>query len=258
MKTFGRSKPSIAQELQFRRDLYNLIHEMKKETTSEIERYLGTSTTNDATPRSLQKILSQLRKKWYRLFDRRGKMLAKWLVGKTNDRTMKQIMRTLKKTGFTVEPQYTDAQKEVIQQITTESVNLIKSIPQQYLKNVQKVVSASFIRGQDMVSVTEYVKKLLPKIGEQAFNRAALIARDQTNKATQNTMIANAMALGATQARWIHVPGTYSSRITHKHMNGQIFNLADGLYDSDVMRSVKPGELIYCNCQMAIIMPGFE
>ena len=37
---------------------------------------------------------------------------------------------------------------------------------------------------------------------------------------------------GATKGRWIHVPGRYSSRITHVHMDGEVFDLNVGLYDS--------------------------
>lgn len=39
-KTFGRSRPSIANELKFRRELEALIEEMQKDVQKELDAYL--------------------------------------------------------------------------------------------------------------------------------------------------------------------------------------------------------------------------
>ena len=85
-----------------------------------------------------------------------------------------------------------------------------------------------------------------------------MIAGDQVQKATQEFALNNAQAYGATKGEWIHVPGEKTSRITHIHFDGEIFDLNKGLYDDDVGEYVLPGQLIYCRCVFAAIFPGTE
>ena len=160
--------------------------------------------------------------------------------------------------GMTLKPRYSKQDKEIIKQITDNNVALIKSIPQQYLYTVQQAVNNAFVTGFDMQYLTEEIDKIMEPLDAKSNNKTALLARDQINKTTQQFAIFEAKAVGATKGRWIHVPGKYSSRITHIKMNGKVFNLDDGLYDSDVHKNVKPGELVYCNCQFETLIPGFD
>lgn len=73
-----------------------------------------------------------------------------------------------------------------------------------------------------------------------------------TNQAIQRQ---NMLDLGFKSAKWIHVPGEFTSRKTHKNFNGQAFDLTEGLFDTDVQRNVFPCELWYCRCVMKGIIP---
>lgn len=73
-----------------------------------------------------------------------------------------------------------------------------------------------------------------------------------TNQAIQRQ---NMLDLGFKSAKWIHVPGEFTSRKTHKNFNGQTFDLTEGLFDTDVQRNVFPCELWYCRCVMKGIIP---
>lgn len=73
-----------------------------------------------------------------------------------------------------------------------------------------------------------------------------------TNQAIQRQ---NMLDLDFKSARWIHVPGEFTSRKTHKNFNGQTFDLTEGLFDTDVQRNVFPCELWYCRCVMKGIIP---
>lgn len=257
-QTFGRSRPSKAYELEYRRKLQNLLHEMQEDVKKELTAYLKKNTAQDSDNDTWAQIMKWLRKKWYKRYDEKSREFAKWITDKTRKRTSAQVMRKLKQMGMTLKPHYSKQDKEMIREITSNNVALIKSIPQQYLYTVQQAVNNAFITGFDMQSVTETINEILAPVDEKSNNRAALLARDQINKTTQQFAIFEAKSVGATKGRWIHVPGKYSSRITHIRMNGQTFNLDDGLYDSDVHRNVKPGELIYCNCQFETLIPGFD
>lgn len=257
-QTFGRSRPSKAYELEYRRKLQDLLHEMQEDVKKELTAYLKKNTAQDSDNDTWAQIMKWLRKKWYKRYDEKSREFAKWITDKTRKRTSAQVMRKLKQMGMTLKPHYSKQDKEMIREITSNNVALIKSIPQQYLYTVQQAVNNAFITGFDMQSVTETIEEILTPVDEKSNNRAALLARDQINKTTQQFAIFEAKSVGATKGRWIHVPGKYSSRITHIKMNGKVFNLDDGLYDSDVHRNVKPGELVYCNCQFSVLIPGFD
>lgn len=256
-KNFGRSRPSIAYELEYRRELQKLLAEMQKDVQEQLETYFS-NTANDGALSLWVDIFKHLREKWYRRFEVRGREIAKWLADKTKKRTDAQILRKLKENGFTLTPHYTGEENALISQIIANNVAMIKSIPQSYLGEVQEAVSYSFKRGYDSERLYKRLKDIIGRVNENSDNRAKLIARDQLQKATQQLAIVSAKEYGATKARWIHVPGKYSSRRTHIDMDGKVFDLNVGLYDSDVGRDVKPGELIYCQCQMSILLPGFD
>ena len=230
---------------------------MQKDVQEQLETYFS-NTANDGALSLWVDIFKRLREKWYRRFEVRGREIAKWLADKTKKRTDAQILRKLKENGFTLTPHYTGEENALISQIIANNVAMIKSIPQSYLGEVQEAVSYSFKRGYDSERLYKRLKDIIGRVNENSDNRAQLIARDQLQKATQQLAIVSAKEYGATKARWIHVPGKYSSRRTHIDMDGKVFDLNVGLYDSDVGRDVKPGELIYCQCQMSILLPGFD
>lgn len=295
-QTFGRSRPSIAYELEYRRALEKLIAEMSKDVQETIQTFLDNNVAMDSREVRLQQIMKALRQKWYRVFEKRGRELARWFAEKTDKRTMSQIMRKFRQVGFTLQPHYTKEQKAIISDIINANVQMIKSIPQVYLREVQQAVNASFIAGGNLQTLTKELKPhvaravkseaaayaksiketegitprwkqnrrkkwlqhLIETMDKRTKERTILLARDQSNKVTQTYAVVNAQALGANKGRWIHVPGKYSSRETHIHMDKKQFDLNVGLYDSDVGRYVKPGELPYCNCQFSVLMPGFD
>ena len=95
-QTFGRSRPSIAWELQYRRVLEELIAKMQKDVEQEITQYYNNELVTDAASVRWVQIMKALRQKWYREFDVKARELAKWFADKTDKRTMAQIQRKLK------------------------------------------------------------------------------------------------------------------------------------------------------------------
>ncbi|KYF05143.1 phage head morphogenesis protein, partial [Salmonella enterica subsp. enterica serovar Typhimurium] len=76
----------------------------------------------------------------------------------------------------------------------TENVNLIRSIPQQHLTQVETLVMQSVGRGRDLKTLTDELEK---RYGITR-RRAALIARDQNNKATSVMQSARQRSVGIT------------------------------------------------------------
>ena len=255
--TFGRMFPNAGYAAKYRREIRRLIKAMHK----DVKRELGAlySVLASDAPMTLTEIMARLRKRWYYIFEKRAREMAKWLADSVQKRTRQDIMNQLKKMGFSLTPNYTGAEKKLIQDFVAESVSLIKTIPQTFLREVQGTVKKAFERGGDRAAIKEAIEdKIDHPLVHNAERRAELIAKDQTQKVTQDFARANAQAYGATKARWIHIPGEKTSRITHMEMDGEEFDINVGLYDPDVGENVLPGQLIYCMCTQEFLFPGTE
>lgn len=248
----GRAIPNVGYEVWYRREMNRLIRRMNKDVISEIENLYNDTFAKDA-PLSVAQQMKQLRAKWYKEFEKRGREAARRIATKVHNRTRKQIVDKLKETGINIQPQYTIKEKSVMAVMVLHNVKLIKSIPQKYLLSVQRIVTRAWFSGGDMQYIIDRIKKKIDKSYKNAERRAYLIAKDQMNKITQQWARYDAMAYGATAGVWIHVPGEFTSRETHIHMNGQKFDLQTGLFDPDVNKNVLPADLPFCWCQNEFI-----
>jgi uncharacterized protein with gpF-like domain len=192
--------------------------------------------------------------RWVSRFDGLAVELAKQFANKSFTMTQMQMRAALKDAGFTVKFTPTPASAAAYQAVIAEQVNLIKSIPQEYLKDVQSKVWTSVMRGADMHALGTELRKTYGVSVE----RAATIARDQNQKAKAIIERARRQELGITHAIWQHSAGGKVPRKTHVAMSGKAYRIAQGMYDSAVGQYVMPGELINCRCSSKAVIPAFE
>ena len=129
-------------------------------------------------------------------------------------------------------------------------MELIKSIHQQYHREVSQALYDSIINGKPRKIVAE---KLL-QAGIKTKRRARLIAQDQCNKIHNALHLQELKQIGVKKARWIHIGGGKTDRKTHitdypKGLNHGIFDISKGMYDPAVQQYIKPGELPFCRCK---------
>lgn len=138
--------------------------------------------------------------------------------------------------------------KEILKASVAENVALIKSIPREYFPKLQGAVMRSITTGQGVKTVLEAVVKT----GEVTKKRAALIARDQTSKATTALNASRMSALNVRKFEWLHSGGGKVPRDLHKHkLNGEIFDLDNPpVIDEKTGERGLPGQLINCGCRM--------
>lgn len=154
---------------------------------------------------------------------------------------------TVKQVGQYIAP---EAAKTLPKQIEG-FIDLITKTTAQDVEKIQNTFAQGFESGWDTKRIRESLEQL-PRFDPK---RAEWVARDQSNKITAAIQIENAKAVGMTKAVWVHVPGMYTSRETHKAMDGKEFDISKGLYDSDVKKFVLPGECIYCRCRQRFVLP---
>ena len=243
-------------------ELDKLVTEMHDSVTRAVLAAYGTiappGLAKDAAPRNPSLLIRAALRKWGGLwikkFDKLSLDLGQKFAKRSFGITQTQLRAALKDAGFTVKFAPTPASAAAYQAVVAEQVNLISSIPEHYLKDVESKVWGSVMRGGDMHALSVDLRKTYGITRD----RAALIARDQNNKAKAVIERTRRQELGITHAIWQHSAGGKVPRATHVAMSGKAYPLSQGMYDSAEGRYVLPGELINCRCTSRAVVPAFE
>jgi len=211
----------------------------------------------DATPAAdLQRMIDRLAQRWRDRFDEGAEEMAAFFAKASAARSDAALRKILRDAGFSVKFKLTAEVRDVMRASVEQNVQLIKSIPEQYLTDVQGAVMRSVQAGRDLGSL---VTELRQKHGV-ARRRAEFIALDQNNKNTAAIQRARQTGLGIEEGIWLHSGGGREPRPTHVANSGKRFSIAEGWYDSDprVRRRIMPGELPRCRCVWRPVVAGFS
>lgn len=198
------------------------------------------------TVNALYAELKRLDNYWSDNFSQLAVTLAKKTAKKwVRDNTL-AWQNKLKRAGFTVDLRLTKKQKTFLTVKVRENVDLIKSIQSQYHTDVTGIVSRGFLAGRDLASISKNIKE---RYGVTT-RRAALIARDQSNKATSQLNATRQQELGIVWAVWVHSSAGKEPRPYHAKAGREywIYNIAKGIDFNDGFGHVLPGEAINCRC----------
>jgi len=201
----------------------------------------------------LQEAVNELAVRWQAKFDAMAPALAEYFSTQVYERTDAALRKALKDGGISVQFQMTPAMENVLGSTIEANVGLIRSIPQQYLTNVQGAVMRSIQSGRDLGPLVEYLEN---QHGVTK-RRAAFIALDQNNKATSAMTRARQDEIGVTEAYWRHSGGGKHPRPKHVAANGTKYDVKKGLPIGDKGQWVFPGEEPNCRCISVSIIPGF-
>ena len=251
-------RPNLGLEAKYRRKLDRLVQQMHDSLVYWLKAAYRAnepeiSQAMDASPaRTLQTAFRRLATRWQKRFDKAAPQLAAYFAKATKDRTDANMRGILKRAGFTVEFKMTAPMNDAYQAVIGEQVGLIKSIASQHLAEVEGLVMRSVQRGRDL---GELATQLEERYGVTK-RRAALISRDQNNKATATLTRVRQQGLGITEAVWQHSAGGRHPRPSHVAASGKRYEIAKGmLIDGEY---ILPGEMINCRCISKAVVPGFD
>lgn len=250
---------------QYQRALLKLVDEMNdsilywvKAAYRQNEPAINTLAADRSPALFLRQAMTKLRDRWLKRFETGAQRMAELFADKSakySDVAMAQVLRD---AGISVKFQMTPAMRDALDATITENINLIKSIAEQHLTQVETVVMQSVTKGRDLQALTG---ELQQRFGVTR-RRAALIAKDQTNKAGAVMARARQLEVGITQARWRHSHGGNQPRASHVAAGaadggkGQKYDLSRGCYiDGEY---ILPGEKINCRCYSAPVLPGMD
>lgn len=249
-------RPSAAIEAAYQRRIDQLIREMHNDVSASLRldwrRNPPATVAQDASlVEDIVSTMGMLSRKWLARFDILAPSLATYFAQAVHDRSDRQLHNILKRGGFTVSFQMTEGQRSILSAIVAENVSLIRSIPQQYLTDVEGMVMRSVVAGGDLGTLT---RELQARYGITR-RRAALISRSQNNMATSQLQANRQSELGL-RALWRHSSGGREPRPTHVANSGKEYDPAKGWYDPDVKKNIWPGTLINCRCvSQSVVFP---
>lgn len=205
----------------------------------------------DASPAAtLQAAFRKLARRWQRRFDKAGPQLTRYFAQAVKDRSERDLAATLKQAGITVEFKMTRAVQDAYSAVIGEQVGLIRSIASEHLAAVEGLVMRSVQQGRNLGPLTKEIKA---RYGLSR-KRAALIARDQNNKASATITKTRQQGLGLTRATWLHSTAGKHPRPEHVAASGKPYDIAKGMFLEG--RWTWPGVEINCRCVSVPIIPG--
>jgi uncharacterized protein with gpF-like domain len=258
----GPVRPSAAVRANYDARLRRLIDEMSNSVIywlsaawrREEERIAEVAgMALDAPPSTeMQRVVRRLRRRWQRRFNEGSEDLARYFASKVHERTDGELRRVLKRADLTVKLQLSRPIQGALRAIVDENVSLIRSIPSQYLDQVEGSVMRSVLAGRDLKSLTEELQHHHGVIRR----RAELISLDQNQKASSAIERLKYLELGIERAIWRHSGAGKEPRPTHVANNHKEFSVRDGWYDPHEKAYIRPGQLINCRCYSQPIVEG--
>lgn len=128
--------------------------------------------------------------------------------------------------------------EDILIATVNENVSLIRSLPEEYFKNIESIVYTGTTQGGDAASMIQQIQKQ----GKTTTNRAKVIARDQSSKLNSALTQQRAQNLGSEEYVW-RTAGDGEVRETHRDNNGKVFKWSD-----PPKATGNPGEDIMCRC----------
>jgi SPP1 gp7 family putative phage head morphogenesis protein len=240
-------------EARYRKALEGLIKEMSNSAEYWLAvqyRQAPPEIAKDALPAAeMAARVREVSKRWIARFNDMADDIAKRFTAGSIKATNNSFQNALKDAGWAVDFKVTRAMQDVARASVVENVALIKSIPQQYFTEVEGIVMRGYSRGRDLQEITT---ELQSRYGVTK-RRAALIARDQSNRLTASTTQARRLELGIKQAEWQHSHAGKEPRKSHVAANGKVFEIEKGCYIDGEW--ILPGTKINCRCVSKSVLP---
>ncbi len=253
LQTLRQIKPNAGVRVWYSKQLYKLVDEMNNSViywVSANYKNSGAAMAMDVSPEMLMRsAMRKLTRRWLKQFDALADKLAKKFAALSMDNMDASLNHALDAAHISIPFTMTTEMNNALQTVIGENVGLIKSIPRQYLSQVETLVMQSVARGRDLGTLT----KALQERYDITKRRAVLIARDQNNKATFVMQSARQRSMGFKTGIWRHSHAAKKFRQSHLKADGKEFDLSKGLYIDG--KWIMPGEEINCGCGWQVVIP---
>jgi len=251
-------------QTRYKRALNKLTREMLSDVTRRVRNLFKIKVSRDffkaqkeaeAMDESITskatKLMKDLQDKFYQLFNKNADPLAKAMIQQTEKSSAVSLKTSLKKLsgGLSLNTSVVPSgMEDVSKALVQENVNLIKSIPEEYLKKIEGAIMRSITSGNGLADLGPELKKY----SGQTDRRVSLLALDQTRKAYNSINKQRMQAVGVKQFEWVHSGGSREPRKSHMEISGNIYDFDDLPLKGQegFVNGQFPGQAINCRCTM--------
>lgn len=233
---------SISVEKEYRNKLYGIALKLRKDTLEiiiPILKSLESEYVRDAYAKTLEEAFNRLRANFINT-DKYAQIIASSFVSNSDTVNRQRFYKSIENAiGVNVESIVSkEGLEDVLVSATRENVSLIKSIPEEYFKQIEGIVYRGTTRGLKASSMISEIQKL----NKSTVSRAKLIARDQSSKINSVINQTRQENLGIEEYIW-RTSEDGRVRPTHAANNGKIFR-----WDDPPKETGHPGQDIQCRC----------
>lgn len=242
-------------EARYLQSLNKLIRGMTDQVNSDLKQFFEAPVAeqyfaqDDTVSNQAKMIMAALMNKFRKVFEIAAPPLATRMTAETTKYSASSLEASMKKLsqGLTLKTDILSGDlHDILRATVTENVSLIKSIPNEYLTQVEGAVMRSITTGRGL-------EDLVPFLRNQegvTLRRARVIARDQTRKAYSNINFERMKEIGVQEYEWLHSAGGQKPRQLHQRMSGNIYRIdKPPIIDEKTGQRGKPGDLINCRCR---------
>lgn len=209
-------------------------------------------------------VLNKLESQFTELFRQKAATYAKNMVSRSEKASKSSLHSSLKQLsgGMSLETGIMNSDtRDAVTAIINENVNLIKSIPQEYMAKIRSEIFRTIVNKENegLEGLENAIYHSIKSQAKNARRRAYLIATDQTRKTYNKINQLKLLSLGIEKFEWVHSGGGSHPRVYHRDvLNGNIYLLTDPpVIDPDTGERGIPGQLINCRCTMLPVV-SFE
>jgi len=257
----GISEPK-AVERQYIKMLNQLAFELKKEVRENILPLLKTTSLDgkiatDGISEILQ-ALNTLTNKFSNV-ESFAMGTSNTIIEKINELNKGKFYRNVNSSiGVNLEDIINEqGLNDIVQLQKSKNVSLIKSIPQEFIKDIEVIVQNGISEGLSTRAIENGIKDINSVFGKLS-NRIKLISKNEVSSINSSLAKARATSVGVRKGIWRNardsrVRGNPSGKYAnanqdHWSIEGEIFDLDKGVKDPRSGDMIFPGSKINCRC----------
>lgn len=177
------------------------------------------------------------------------------MLNKVEQSNKKRFNRSVDKvTGINLSSILVEEGLEDFKETTINTnVSLIKSLPEEYLKQVETIVNNGVVSGARYETIT---KEIVSKTGanKKLINRIKTIARNEISTINSQMTLRRSENLGITEGIF-RTSQDERVRKCHKELNGKVYKLKKGAWSPTCKKYIQPGITdINCRCSYSPII----
>lgn len=251
----AKSKPielPKAIGISYNAELQRMVRRIKKDIDQSIKpqvKDLEFEYTADSWADVIEVSLAALRQRWSSaVFNRFAERMASKFVQAVNLQNQQQFQNQYKSFGINIYAG-NQAVSDYLDATVKDNVRLIKSIPDQYLTQVESIVLGNMRAGMRPSAINQ---QLQDQFGVTE-RRARVISRDQTSKAANGLAKKRMQSAGFEYYEWI-TSEDERVRSRHRKISDKVTAYGKGVYRwddpplSDKGEPISPGTDYSCRC----------